>query len=246
MNLRKYKPFILPVLSCIGLIGTAILSAKGANKYSEEIEKDPNKPVRAFIKSYYPAVLSGTATIVCIAGNVVISRNHNTALISAYGMLNESYSRYRNKLIEFHGPEEHKRILNAIALEDCNHPYISATGSFSQSSISDPKITEGEPKKLCYDVHSKRYFEASLPEVMDAEYHLNRNFILGSVVSLNDWYDFLGLEQTIEGNELAWFCNDGTYYWIDFTNMESRLEDGTPYIAIYFDQQPSIEWQEEW
>lgn len=246
MKYRKYVPLILSALSCFGVIGTAILSAKGARKYDEKIEKDPEKPVKSFIESYYPAIMTGTATIVCIAGAGITNTSNQAALISAYGLLNESYTKYREKVIEFHGVEEHKRILNSIALDECNPPYISVTGPFSNTSINDPHISSDQPIKLFYDAYSKRYFESTLPNVMEAEYHLNRNFILADVVSLNEWYEFLGLEQTIEGNELAWFCNDGSYYWIDFTNEEQKLDDGTPYIAIYMDQEPGVEWQEEW
>lgn len=48
---------------------------------------------------------------------------------------------------------------------------------------------------------------------MDAEYHLNRKFVLRGYASLNEFYMFLGLPQTNLGEVLGWTCTYG-YSWI--------------------------------
>ena len=55
-----------------------------------------------------------------------------------------------------------------------------------------------------YEPLSTRYFERTINEVLEAEYHLNRNFILRGEVSLNEFYEFLGLEKTDDGNKYGW------------------------------------------
>ena len=69
-------------------------------------------------------------------------------------------------------------------------------------------------------------------EVMAAEYHLNRNFIIAGGVTLNMLYDFLGLPQTKEGEELGWSLCDG-YCWIDFEHtLLSKDDGGMPVYSI--------------
>lgn len=71
-----------------------------------------------------------------------------------------------------------------------------------------------------YDPFSMRYFERTIDEVLEAEYHLNRNFILRGDASMNEFYRFLGLEETPDGDEYGWSQCVGFdvygYQWIDF------------------------------
>lgn len=48
---------------------------------------------------------------------------------------------------------------------------------------------------LFYDGYSQRYFESKISQVLQAEYHLNRNFAIGADVTLNDFYLFLGIDR---------------------------------------------------
>lgn len=69
---------------------------------------------------------------------------------------------------------------------------------------------------LFYDEHSNRYIESTIEQVIAAEYHLNRNYILRGYSYLNKLYEFLGLESTNYGSVLGWVSNDDGMYWIDF------------------------------
>ena len=88
-----------------------------------------------------------------------------------------------------------------------------------------------EETLLFYEPYSERYFKSTLYRVLQAEYHINRNFALGADISLNDFYLFLGIEKTDGGDMIGWSGVDG-YEWIDFENIRSTLEDGTPYYII--------------
>ena len=79
-------------------------------------------------------------------------------------------------------------------------------------SLDDPGPDQ---KMLFYEEYSERYFERYEREIMDAEYHLNRNFVLCGYASLNDFYEFLGLEPTELGEEVGWTTDDGIQ-WVDF------------------------------
>ena len=73
-------------------------------------------------------------------------------------------------------------------------------------------------------------------EVMDAEYHINRNFALRGETNLNEFYEFLGLDPTDAGCEIGWDIYSDEYafekLWIDFEHHLVVTEDGTEYYRI--------------
>lgn len=80
--------------------------------------------------------------------------------------------------------------------------------------------TDAKQTLTFYEPFSMRYFERTMDEVLEAEYHLNRNFILRGDASMNEFYRFLGLEETPDGDEYGWSQCVGFdvygYQWIDF------------------------------
>ena len=84
----------------------------------------------------------------------------------------------------------------------------------------------GEEERLFYDAISERYFQATISQVLQAEYHLNRNFALGGgFITLNQFYEFLGIEPVPGGDEVGWMVSDGLY-WVDFDHQKTVVDDG--------------------
>ena len=267
INLKKYMPTILSFLACGGVVGTAIVASKDSLKASKALEErrkkekilyaenekyavlnSPSKKeiLLIYVKNYIPTILMGAGTMACILGSNGMNQKTQMGLISAYGLLNESYKDYRNKVIEKHGIDNHRQILDEIAVEKAEPPYVSANAFLSNTSINDKKLSAVQPKQLFYDEYSGRYFESTLVNVLEAEYHINRNFCLGKVVTANEWYEFLGIEQTIDGNEAAWYLGtEDELFWLDFDNSLAIMPDGTEYIRISMMEGPSLKWQEE-
>lgn len=88
-----------------------------------------------------------------------------------------------------------------------------------------------EEQVIFYDVMSKRYFTTTYSQVLQAEYHLNRNFVLGGAISIGQWYEFLGLTAKEEDYFVGWTSYDG-YYWIDFDHYAGHTHDGLLYFGI--------------
>lgn len=78
---------------------------------------------------------------------------------------------------------------------------------------------------LFYDEQGHRYFNAPLEQVIMAEYYLNRDYVMGGVVLLNNFYEFLGLEPTEYGQINGWCGGDG-FAWIDFNHKKVTMDDG--------------------
>ena len=98
--------------------------------------------------------------------------------------------------------------------------------------LNNQKLNAATNQKvvLFYEPISDRYFESTLCDVIYAEYLLNYDFCNRDNVLLNEWYQLLGLEPTIEGNELCWDVDAG-YSWIHFDNRLSA-SNGRSYIRI--------------
>ena len=70
---------------------------------------------------------------------------------------------------------------------------------------------------------------------MNAEYHLNRNYILRGYSYLNEFYEFLGIEETDYGSVLGLAPTDDGMYWIDFNHRKVVMEDG---LEVYIIEMP--------
>lgn len=254
--IRKYSPIALAGLASVGVVATAVLSAKAAPtavKLVEEAKKEnPEKELtkkeelvlecKAAWKCYIPTAAVGALTIACIIGSNVLSYHQQAAIIGAYAIMQKSYKDYKNKVKELFGEETHEAVMNAIAKEKCEDVTVSATGGFYSSTLDFGEETEPEILRTFYDPISERYFETSISKVIQAEYHLNRNFMLGGTVSVNDFYEFLSLSKTEEGSKLGWSSVDGDIYWIDFNHYINRLGDGMEVHVIEPVFDPVLGW----
>lgn len=146
-------------------------------------------------KCYIPTAAFGLSTIACIMGANALNSRKQAALTSAYALINQSYKEYKDKLKELYGEEAHNAIVDSIVSEKCKDVYISSPSFISSSSLDFGEGMEPEIIRTFYDSFSQRYFETTIAKVIEAEYHLNRNFMFQGVIPLNDFYEFLGLEK---------------------------------------------------
>lgn len=160
--------------------------------------------------------------------------------MSAYSLVSNSYKEYKSKLKELYGKEAHQNIVDAIVKDHCEDVYINASGFVENSSLDFEEHSQKD-KKLFYDTFSKRYFESTVNQVIQAEYHINRNFVLRGYVKLNEFYDFIGLKETDYGDVVGWSCFDGDIYWIDFNNHKITLKNGKECYVIDFVFDPTEE-----
>lgn len=257
--IRKYAPVALSCVASVGVVVTAIAAAKATPRavtlvYADSRKKHDGDPSaytkkEAFIsawKCYIPAVTFGVSTIACIMGANALNRRQQAAITSLYVLAQNSYKEYTDKLKELHGEEAHNVIIDSIAKEKIKDVSISSSGGWYNSSLDFGESLEPEVTRTFYDSFSQRYFESTVEKVIQAEYHLNRNFMLAGIISLNDFYEFLGLEKTELGDELGWSSYNGDIYWIDFDHHRLTLDDGMEIYVIDMIFEPSAKWMENW
>ena len=146
----------------------------------------------------------------------MLNKHQQTALASAYALLNCSYEQYKNKVKEIYGDDAHDNIVSSITKEEYKNV------SFEQCCKD---IDDYSEPRLFYDDFSKRYFETSIEQVLLAEYHINRNYILRGHASLNEFYNFLGLKPTDYGDIFGWSIKNEKTKWIDFNHNKAIIDD---------------------
>lgn len=197
-SLKKASPTILTCIGAAGVVATAVLAVKATPKADSLIKADSRRnhdgdpyaatkleAVKSCWKCYIPAAATGVATIICIFGANTLNKKQQASLASAYALVNRSYSDYKHKLKELYGEDAHKKIMESIAAEKSSMPPITATGGFSNSSLEFEDANEEQ--RLFYDSFSKRYFQATISQVLQAEYHINRNKVTLSAGSTINW-----------------------------------------------------------
>lgn len=247
---KKHASTILTCIGGVGVITTSVLAVKATPKAIKLLEqaKEEKKEkltkyemVRTAGPAYIPTVLSGAATIACIIGANILNKQHQAALMSAYALVDNSYKEYKNKLIELYGEETHQDVINAIAVEKAGDVYIHSECLCNSCDLA-AEDNDGEPK-LFYIEHSNRYFEATIEQVITAEYHLNRNFTLRGYSYLNEFYEFLGLDTDDYGSVIGWAVNDDEIYWVDFNHRKVVMDDG---LEVYIIETPYAPSYEPW
>lgn len=100
-QLYRSSPTILTVVASVGVVTTTIMAVRATPKAIKilkeaELEKGEDlsklEIIRAAGPIYIPSVLLGVSTIACIFGANALNQKKQASLMSAYAMLNESYT----------------------------------------------------------------------------------------------------------------------------------------------------------
>lgn len=242
-KLKRNIPVILSVLSVVGLAATTVLAIKATPKAMELIKDEKTakgddlttlETIKAAWKPYVPTAIVFVGTASCIIGAAILNKRQQASMASAYALMSASYNKYKNKVKELYGEEAHRKIISSIAAERVSRDHcITAKAFFRQTSL-DFGDENGDEEVTFYlvdgfeDNGMGRYFVSTVNRVLQAEYHINRNFFCGCWnVTMNDFYDLLGIEKTAAGEEAGWYLDDySEAYWIDFNHYKTVMDDG--------------------
>lgn len=238
--LKRSSPTILTCVGAIGVVATSILAVKATPKACQILENEryersyktdkdseyyqdlkPLEVVQLTWQCYIPTALVGLSTISCIFGANVLSKRNQASLVSAYTFLNQSYRQYRGAAKTVYGKDADSKIKAQMAKDT----YVSADGYSLYSADMDPESEQ----VLCYDLFSKRYFTSTMAAVLNAQYHINRNLCLRGDTTVNEFYEFLGIDNIDCGDEIGWSMDElmeGGIMWLDFDNSQTTMEDG--------------------
>lgn len=246
-TITKHSPEILTGIGIAGMVTTTILAVKATPKalallQEAEIEKvdnqvregiapddisdklTPVETVKATWKCYIPAAATGAASIACLIGASSVSLKRNAALATAYTLSETALKEYRSAVVETIGEKKEQIVRDKVAQDRIEKNPVSR----------NEVILTKKGDTLCYDHISGRYFKSDIDQIKRAINILNRQLLSEMYMSLNEFYDELGLDHIGIGDELGWNVEDGI---ID-PYFGSQIADGTPCIVLDYSVAP--------
>lgn len=184
-----------------GIFGT-IKAKKKVDEVKADLEVDtlPKKEVVRLTWRYYiwTVVSFAAGTTLVILGD----REHNkrnAALSVAYAGLETTLNAYKDKITEVVGEKDAQKIKDAVAQDILDKNPI----------IEDEIIPTGKGDTIIYDAMSGRYFRSSLIEVDRVINEINAKLLAYDFISLNEFYDAIGIPGIGLGKLLGWNMKDG-------------------------------------
>lgn len=253
----KHSPEILMGLGGVSFIATVVLACKEtieeqeilevhetALEYvdmvyeNEELDKKAWKKSRFNVykdtsietaKNYAPAVIVGGVSLTCFFGAFGIMRKRYATLMLAYGALEESFRKYRERVIEARGEDEDIYYLTGVkpkeitmknddgskekskqlALPDGKiaSPYVFKFAKYNEDGSRNQQWVNDRQLNLSYALGQQDWLNHQLYSrcVFDDEHRVK---IRGSVM-LNEARDLLGEVSNSTGSIVGWRFSNG-------------------------------------
>ena len=250
---RKHSPEILTGIGIAGMISTTVLAVRATPKALMLIEekkrekkfaviKDGGDPdltkleiVKTAWKPYIPAAVTGVASIACLVGASSVNARRNAALATAYALSETTLANYKEKVVETIGEKKAQEVKDAIAKDKVENDPVSR----KEIAITD----KGET--LCYDALSGRYFKSDIEYIRRAVNNLNERLLFDTHISLNEYYDEIGLEEIFPmGENLGWTVDpDSANKGLIELDFSSQLAEGTPCLVVGFSNAPRYDYE---
>ena len=233
--MTKHSPEILTGVGIVGLVGTAVLAVKATPKAMSLIEAAEEEKqeeltvgekVKVCWKCYVPAVATGVASVLCFVGANSVHVRRNVLLATACKATETAFTEYRDKVVETIGEKQEKTIKEEIDKD-----------RLKKTPISQCEVlpTKKGGNTSCYDYSSGRFFMSDRTHIEKAVVRLNERLFHELWVSVNDFYDELGLDRTSIGDSLGWDISRGTVK----LRFDSQLDaEGNPCLVVDFDNPP--------
>ena len=238
--LERHAPEILTGIGVAGMVTTTILAVKATpkaclliNDRKDELEVEKLRAtelIKTTWKCYIPAIMTCGVSIACLVGASSVNFKRNAALATAYKLSEAALSEYKDAVIETIGEKKEQSVRDKVAEERLKKNPVS------KSEI----IVTGNGTTLCYDPVGNSYFKSNIQQIESAKNKLNARMLSENYVSLNDFYDELGIGPTKLGDDLGWdIYKDGL---VEIAFSSQLAEDGTPCLVMDYSIAPRYEY----
>lgn len=239
-KIRSYSPEILIGAGISGMISSTVMAVKTTPKAmtlikekKKELNKDELKPMEVFkaaFKCYIPSAVITVLSIGCIIAASNINHKRNAALATAYSLSESALKLYQEKVIETIGEKKEQQVRDEVAKEQITR---------NPASKSEVIITSNGDT-LCYDVLSGRYFKSDIEKLRKVVNDLNHTMINNMCVSLNDYYDLIGLASIPTGDKLGWNANNAL---VELEFSTQMADVGVPCLVVDFRARPKYDYE---
>lgn len=238
------SPAILTGLAVAGLIVSVGLMYKSAPKIKkriddckEDLKKSPDEKKQEIITDCVkdvaieavPTILTVGATTACIIGSNRASAKKIATLSAAYNLTKVAADKWQ---------EEATKLLKE---EGLNKVKEAVTGEKVKENVENADIDEttaeytGNGTVLCKDEYSGRLFYSSPEAIEQAINELSYRIISEMYVSVNDFYEILGISQTRMGDDFGWNLDDTDKGRLPITLTSALTKNKRPVLFVSYD-----------
>lgn len=234
--LKKHSPEILTGIGLVTIASSVVLAVKATPKAlfvveHEEIERahplTTKEKIEVAGKLYIPAAAAFVAGSACIIGASSIHLHRNAALAAAASLTDATFKSYREVVSEKIGEEVEKDIHKEVAAKKMEE-------HSPETKIIN--LPHGDDTVWCYDPLVDRYFWSSINSINSAVNIFNRQMRYDVKLSVNEWFDTLGLDHAVLAEGLGWDIDTNGYLELTF---DSRLDKGgKPAMVLVYTNPP--------
>lgn len=245
----KHSPGIMAGLAVAGVATTAYLAFKSSPKAHEiveakkrdledidETDKATRRQIRLemtkeLVPVLAPVVISGVVTMVLIFSSHSLNSRRQAVLSAAYSATQTAYQEYKEKTKALVGPKKSTTIHDSI-VED----HVEKLGPPNDKTV----IVTGDGDYLCLDDYSGRYFKSTHEKIRQIVNEINYRLISEMYISLNEFYEELGLPPIRLGDNIGWNVDSGLFD-IRFTTVMGK--DNVPCLVLNYDCEPRYDYR---
>ena len=222
-------------------VGLTVFTTSKATLKVNDICKDESltksEKIKKSIKPAAPAVVSIALTYAAITAMFICGKRRQAALLAVLASTQQVFQQYRNNVRNEKGSSEEAKIFAKSTVEAKNLDKMV-------DSVPVPK----DNKLIWCESITGQFFEAEEIDVLRAEYVLNMLLVKEGEVTLNEFFNALGIDETDEGNIYGWSQELGYdwfgYMWVDFQHVIHRDKSGREYRLITYPYLPHLNYEQ--
>lgn len=209
---KSHSTVLLTIAGGTGVVATTLSAIRCTKKHEMNIsaaeyewsKRDVDEPLptkdRVFVavKSYWPTIILGVATITCFVANGVISEKKIAGLGTAYNVAVTSFNEYKKSV----GKRLKETDISEMKKEESQTEVVAQNGDPVEKE--QKIIRTGKGETLFKEPISGQLFYSSPEEVRDVINTLNADISQGAAQTLNDLLDGLGIQTSSLGDDFMW------------------------------------------
>lgn len=242
--IKSNSPEILTALGVSGVVTTAYLTGKATVKAVDVIERekeefrktgktrfgspDPasdslwtkKQTAQLLWRIYIPAGVLGALTVGCIICASKTNSKRTAAAVTAYSLTERAFAEYKEKVVEQIGQGKEQKLRDELVQEKIDRQPVG----------NREVVILGGGNVLCCELYTHRYFRSDMELLRKAQNDLNHRLANRIYVTLDEWYDMLGLSFTSDSNHMGWDSDK-----LMELNFSTALSDaGEPCLAFEY------------
>lgn len=244
----KHSPEILIAVGIMGMASSVVTAVSATPKAmrlidearerkQEESEETENyvdltkkEIVKATWKCYIPSLALFLTSATCLIGASSVHLRRNAALMTAYTLSESAMKEYQGKVVEQVGEKKEREIRDAVAKDDLQRHAV----------VNQTIIHTGRGNTKCLDSLSGRFFMSDRNLIDRAVNDLNRRMRSEMYISLNEFYEEIGLDSIEIGDMVGWNIDRGNIE-LDISYHPDPV-DGEPCLVIKYRLAPEHDY----